>query len=305
MTTSLLDALAERVLLIDGAMGTQLQLAGLEPGECGEAWNLERPERVLEIQRTYVAAGSDCLLTNTFGASRLVLERHGRGAEASAINRAGAELAREAFGERTGFVLGDVGPFGGLLEPLGEVPGKEVRRAFGEQARALVEGGVDAILVETQTSLEELGLGIAAAQEAGAPCVIGSVAFDLTHGGSDYHTMMGVSPEQAAELMQSAGADVVGLNCGTKIDMRHARAILERYRTACDLPTLAQPNAGQPELEGRQIVYRLEPEAMAAGVPGLIDAGARLIGGCCGSTPRHIESFRAAIDRDALAGERA
>ena len=294
--TGLLAALAERVLLGDGAMGTQLQLAGLEPGGCGEAWNLDAPDRVLAIQRRYVEAGSDCLLTNTFGASRIMLERHDSGERTAAINRAAVEIAREAFAGRPGFVLGDIGPFGGLMEPYGEVERVRVEEAFAEQAEALVSAGADAILVETQTALEELEIGLAAARAAGAPVVIGSLAFDEMREGDEVRTMMGVGPEQAAEFLAEHGADVLAFNCGTGIDMVKGADIVARYRSVCDLPVMGQPNAGQPELRDLQVVYDETPEHMAAGVEGLIRAGARLVGGCCGSTPEHIRAFRAVLD---------
>ena len=292
----LLDAVKERVLLSDGAMGTELQLAGLEPGGCGEAWNVDAPERVLAIQKAYVAAGCDCLTTNSFGGSRIMLERHGEGDRVSAINRAAAELAREAFGRRSGFVLGDIGPFGGLLEPYGEIPSARVEEAFAEQAEALVAGGVDAILIETQTALEELTIGIRAAKAAGAPCVIGSMAFDKMLESDDVRTMMGTSPDQAAALMVEEGADVVALNCGTGVDMRIAAATIAIYRGTCDRPLMAQPNAGLPVVENMKVVYKETPDQMAGGVPGLFAAGARIIGGCCGSTPDHIHRFREVLD---------
>jgi 5-methyltetrahydrofolate--homocysteine methyltransferase len=294
---ALLAAIAERVLLGDGAMGTQLQLAGLESGGCGEAWNLDHPERVLAIQRAYVEAGADCIITNTFGACRVMLERHGEGARVADINRAGARLAREALGARQGFVLGDIGPFGGLMEPYGEIARERVEHAFREQARALVEGGVDAIIIETQTSLDELEVAIAAAKEAGAPAVIGSVAYDRMLDEADVRTMMGVSPEQAAELMVARGVDVAALNCGTGVDMAMAAEVVRRYRSACGLPVMAQPNAGQPVLEDMKVVYRESPEQMAAGLPALLAAGARIVGGCCGSTPDHIRRLRQELAR--------
>ena len=172
-------------------MGTQLQQAGLEPGGCGEIWNVDNPEPVLAIQRGYVEAGSDCLLTNTFGACRIMLARHSFDARVAQINAHGVAVARAAFGAKAGFVIGDIGPFGGLMEPYGDIAQDAVRDAFREQAAALVDAGADAIMVETQTSLEEIGLGIAAAREAGAPCVIGSMAFDLNRNGKDVRTMMG------------------------------------------------------------------------------------------------------------------
>src|SRR5579862_1706994 len=248
MKPPLLEALRQRVLLGDGAMGTQLMLAGLEQGNCGEAWNLTHPERVLAIQRKYVEAGSDCILTNTFGGSRIMLNRHGNGDRVAAINRTGVAIAREAFGGREGWVIGDIGPFGGLMEPYGDFSEEQVREAFNEQAKALVDAGVDAIIIETQTSLEELLLGIEAAKAAGAPCIIGSMAYDVTLDGSTFRTMMGIDPERAAQFMQENGADIVALNCGTGMDMARARTAVQRYKRVTGLPVMAQPNAGQPKL---------------------------------------------------------
>jgi 5-methyltetrahydrofolate--homocysteine methyltransferase len=293
---SLLAALKERVLLSDGAMGTQLQQAGLEPGGCGEAWNLDAPKKVLEIQRRYVAAGSDCIITNTFGGSRIMLERHDEAARVAAINRAGAAIAREAFAGKEGFVLGDIGPFGGLLEPYGEIPESRVADAFSEQAEALVSGGVDGIIIETQTALEELAIGIRAAKDAGATCVIGSMAFDKMLESDDVRTMMGTSPERAAEFMVESGADIVALNCGTGVDMRLAAETVKLYRQTCTLPIMAQPNAGLPVLENMKVVYKETPDEMAEGVAELVEAGARILGGCCGSTPDHIRRFREVLD---------
>src|SRR5690606_24544825 len=159
------------------------------------------PERVLAIQRRYAEAGSDCILTNTFGGSRIMLTRHGHGDEVAAVNRAAVEIAREAFDGRQGFVIGDMGPFGGVMEPYGDFTEAQVRAAFAEQARALVDADADAIIIETQTSLEELGIGIEAAREAGAPAIIGSLAYDVTLDGSTFRTMMGIDPERAAEFM--------------------------------------------------------------------------------------------------------
>jgi 5-methyltetrahydrofolate--homocysteine methyltransferase len=293
---SLLEALERRVLLADGAMGTQLQQAGLPPGGCGEAWNLDAPEKILAIQRAYVEAGSDCLITNSFGASRIMLERHDEEGRVREINRAAAEIARRAFGGREGFVLGDVGPFGGLMEPYGDIEASRVEAAFLEQAKALVEGGVDAIIIETQTSLDELGIGIRAAKDAGAPVVIGSMAFDRMQEGDEVRTMMGTSPEQAAEFMAEAGCDVVALNCGTGIDLRLAGDVAKRYRSVCGLAIMAQPNAGLPVLENMKVIYKETPEEMVAGLPVLLEAGARIVGGCCGSTPAHIRLFREVLN---------
>jgi 5-methyltetrahydrofolate--homocysteine methyltransferase len=293
----LLDAIKERPLLGDGAMGTQLMLAGLEQGNCGEAWNLTHPERVLAIQRRYAQAGSDCLLTNTFGGSRIMLNRHSHADDVAGVNAAGVRIAREAFGERNGYVIGDIGPFGGLMEPYGEFTETQVRNAFREQANALVDAGADAIIIETQTSLEELALGIAAAREAGAECIIGSMAYDVTLDGSTFRTMMGIDPERAAQFMQQQGADIVALNCGTGMDMERARQAVIRYLEVTGLPIMAQPNAGQPKLVEMKVVYDESPEQMVGGVIPLLEAGASIIGGCCGSTPDHIRAFRHAMDQ--------
>src|SRR5580658_4808468 len=244
MKKLLLETLRERRLVCDGAMGTQLMLAGLANGDCGEAWNLSHPERVLKIQRNYVEAGADCLITNTFGGSRLMLRRHGHEPELAEINQAGARIAREAFGNRSGFVLGDLGPLGAILEPYGDLPADQAQAAYEEQARALVEAGVDAIIIETQTSLEEIGVAIDAAKAAGAPCIIASLAYDLSQDKTFYVTMMGVTPEKAGEFAEERGANIIALNCGTGMDMKGAAMVAKQYREACQLPVMVQPNAG-------------------------------------------------------------
>jgi len=278
-------------------MGTQLMFAGLEQGNCGEEWNLTHPERVLAIQQRYADAGSDCILTNTFGGSRIMLNRHGNADRVAAINQAGVEIARRAFGGRGGYVIGDIGPFGGLMEPYGDFTEEQVRSAFNEQAKALVDAGAEAIIIETQTSLEELLLGIEAAKQAGAPCVIGSMAYDVTLDGGTFRTMMGIDPERAATFMQEHGADIVALNCGTGMDMERARQAVVRYRKVTGLPVMAQPNAGQPSLIDMKVVYDETPEQMVTGVPALLDAGVGILGACCGSTPDHIRAFRKAMDQ--------
>ncbi len=298
MRKPILEAIKDRTLLGDGAMGTQLMLAGLEQGHCGEAWNLTHPDRVLGIQRRYAEAGSDCILTNTFGGSRIMLNRHGNADKVVEINQAAVKIVRDAFKAvgREGYVIGDVGPFGGLMQPYGEFSEDEVRAAFTEQAKALVDAGADAIIVETQTSLEELGIGIAAAKEAHAACVIGSMAYDVTLDGSTFRTMMGVDPERAAEFMQQNGVDIVALNCGTGMNMQRAADAVQRYKQSCELPVMAQPNAGQPKLVNMKIVYDETPQEMVKGVVPLLEAGVNILGACCGSTPDHIRAFRAAMD---------
>jgi len=296
MKKLLQEAAFERRLVCDGAMGTQLMLAGLESGGCGELWNLTNPDRVLAIQRYYVEAGADCLITNTFGGSRTVLHRHGVASQVREINQAGARIAREALGNRPGYVLGDIGPLGAILEPYGELSQADARTALAEQARALVEAGVDAIIIETQTSLDELGLAIDAAQAAGAPCIIGSLAYDLSADQSFFVTMMGVSPEKAAKFLEKKGAHVAALNCGTGMDMAGAAEVAGIYRKHCKLPIMVQPNAGLPVLEKGKAVYKQSPADMAGGVGAVLAAGANIIGSCCGSTPEHTRAIRQAVD---------
>jgi 5-methyltetrahydrofolate--homocysteine methyltransferase len=297
MTKKLLqDAIRERPLLGDGAMGTQLMLAGLEQGNCGEAWNLTHPERVLAIQRRYAEAGADCIITNTFGGSRIMLNRHGESGQVVEISKAAVAITRQAFGEREGYVLGDMGPFGGLLEPYGDFTESQVRSAFEEQAGALVDGGADAIIIETQTSLEELLIGIESAQAAGAKCIIGSMAYDVTLDGSTFRTMMGIEPERAAAFMEENGAHIVALNCGTGMDMERARVAVGRYKSTSSLPVMVQPNAGKPRLVNMKVIYDETPEQMVQGLLPLLNAGVNIVGSCCGSTPDHTRAFRIVMD---------
>jgi 5-methyltetrahydrofolate--homocysteine methyltransferase len=291
------EAIRERRLVGDGAMGTQLMLAGLEQGNCGEAWNLTHPDRVLAIQRRYVEAGTDCLLTNTFGASRLMLRRHGHDSDLTEINQAGVRIAREAFGDRPGYVIGDIGPLGAILEPYGDLPAAEAQTAIEEQALALVRAGADAIILETQTSVEELGVAIDAAKAAGAPCIIASLAYDLSMDGTFYKTMMGISPEQAAEFAAERGAHIIALNCGTGMDMAGAATVAGLYRASCSLPIMVQPNAGLPVLEKMKAVYKQLPVDTARCVPDVLTAGAAIVGSCCGSTPEHTREIRRQLDQ--------
>lgn len=292
----LLEALTARRLVCDGAMGTQLMLAGLEQGGCGEAWNLTHPDRVLGIQRRYADAGADCIITNTFGGSRLMLRRHGHEPDLAAINAAGVKIAREAFGGRTGWVLGDIGPLGALLEPYGDLSEADARAALEEQAVALVKAGADAIIIETQTALEELGLAIDAAKAAGARCIIASLAYDLSLDGTFYKTMMGIAPEQAAEFVQERGAHVVALNCGTGMDMNGAAQVAQLYRSSCSLPVMVQPNAGLPVLENLKAVYKQTPADMAKDVPKVLAAGVAIVGSCCGSAPEHTRAIKSVVE---------
>jgi 5-methyltetrahydrofolate--homocysteine methyltransferase len=293
---NLLSLCATRVVVGDGAMGTELQRAGLAIGECGDRWNLEQPGRLLAIHTAYIEAGSDAIITNSFGANRWVLGRYGLAERVVAVNRAAAIIARRAAGQ-TVCVLGDIGPCGGFLRPLGDIDPGDLETEFTGQARALIEGGADAVIIETMSALEELQIAIRAARAAGAPLVIALMAFDRVPNGN-IRTMMGVSPEQAAQAAVEAGADVVGANCGTHMTAADFARVVAAFRQVTDRPVMIQSNAGSPELVDGRAVYRLTPDEFAGGMRAVVAAGANIVGGCCGTTPAHI----AALSRQLKAG---
>ncbi len=293
---NLLDLCATGLVVGDGAMGTELQRAGLAIGECGDRWNLERPGRILGIHEAYIAAGSQAVITNSFGANRWVLGRYGLGDRVVAVNRAAAIAARRAAGEAV-CVLGDIGPCGGFIRPLGDVDPGELEAEFTAQAGALLEGGADGIIIETMSALDELRIAIRAARSAKAPFVVASMAFDRVPNGN-LRTMMGVSPEQAARAAVDEGADIVGANCGTHLTAADFERVTAAFRQTTDRPIMIQSNAGSPELVDGRAVYRLSPEAFADGMKGVAAAGANIVGGCCGTTPAHI----AALARQVKAG---
>ncbi len=268
-------------VLTDGAWGTQLQARGLEPGSCPDAWNLSDPERVEEVARAYVEAGSHIILTNTFGANRIALARHGLQGETEEINRVGVEISRRAAGARAR-VVASVGPCGKLLVAE-EITEKEIAEAFEEQAHVLATAGADAIVIETMSDLAEAKLALAAARRTGLP-VIACMTFDS--GREHDRTMMGTTPEQAAAELTAAGADVIGANCGQGAE--GYISICERLHAATNLPLWIKPNAGLPEvLEGR-MVYHETPQSFSHHAQALVGAGASFVGGCCGTTPAFI-----------------
>ena len=276
-------------------MGTQLQALGLPAGASGEAWNAEEPERVRRVHRSYLDSGADLLITNTFGATRLALALHGLDPRrAVELNRLGARNAREVAGERA-FVLGDMGPFGGLLAPVGDAEPEAVRAAFLEQARALLEGGADALLVETMSDPAELSLAVLAAREAGARLVLATGTFQATPDG--FRTMMGTDVAGMVLAALEAGADVVGANCGTRLSLDDYLALVpELVAAARGKPVLVQPNAGSPELRADGTVhYPTGHIEFAKAVPELLERGARIVGGCCGTGPAHIAAVAATL----------
>ncbi len=272
-------------VVTDGAWGTQLQGLGLEVGACPDGWNLSQPDKVEQVARAYVDAGSQVILTNTFGANRFVLSRHSLDDQVAEVNRAGVEISRRAAGDRAR-VFASMGPSGVMLM-MGEVTEDELQEAFAVQARAMAQAGADAIVVETMSDPAEAKLAVAAAKQTGLP-VVACLVFDS--GPDEDRTMMGTTPEQAAEQMTEAGADVIGSNCGQGI--AGFIKITQRLRSATDRPIWAKANAGLPQLVDGQTVFAQTPEQFAEYVPQLIEAGAKFIGGCCGTTPEFIAAVR-------------
>ncbi|MBI5599955.1 MAG: homocysteine S-methyltransferase family protein [Gemmatimonadetes bacterium] len=275
----------------DGGMGTELQRAGLEPGGCGDEWNLSHPEAVQAIQRRYVAAGSQIILTNTFGTNRFVLSRYGHEARVAEIARAAAVNARAVAGAEA-YVLGDIGPCGGFLEPLGEITEAALAGTWRDAIGAMLAEGVDGIIFETMTALDEIVLGIRVARDLGAPLIVASMSYDPVRTGG-YKTMMGVSPGDGAQQCVEAGAQVVGANCG-RMEPEEFDAVARAMRAATDAPLILQPNAGQPTLVGDAIVYPRDPASLAPALVAL-SRHAAIVGGCCGTTPAHIGAFAAAL----------
>jgi 5-methyltetrahydrofolate--homocysteine methyltransferase len=292
MTATFLDALKSRILVGDGAMGTELISRGLEPGACPDAWNLDHPDRVLDVLRAYRDAGAATLITNTFGANRWKLSGFGLESKLHEINVAAAKLARKAAG-KDAFVLGDVGPTGRFMEPLGVDGRCAFVDVFAEQAAALAEGGADAIILETFTSLDEILAGVEAAKATGLP-VIASMSFARDAAGT-FHTIMGNGVADSARALDKAGADVIAANCG--LGAQEYAEITRELASATTKPVMVQPNAGMPQLIGGRTVFPMTPAEFASYVPALVEAGARVIGGCCGATPDHIRAVRAALSR--------
>jgi 5-methyltetrahydrofolate--homocysteine methyltransferase len=282
-----------KVLLSDGAWGTILQAKGLKPGECPELWNIEQKSKVLEVARSYIEAGSNMIETNSFGGNRFKLQHFGLEERVRELNRAAAEISREACGSDE-LVLGSVGPTGKILM-TGDVTAEEMYEAFREQAIALAEGGAHAIIVETMSDLEEASLAIRAAKDTTSLDVICTMTFDKTHDGT-YRTMMGVSPADMVPVLKKAGASVLGSNCGNGTE--GMISILKEIRRADpEVPVLIQGNAGVPEYRDGQTVFIETPEVTASFIPDLVKYGVNIIGGCCGTTPKHISRICSVLKR--------
>ncbi len=284
----------ESLLVADGAWGTELFKMGLDAGGCPEEWNLTHPDIISKVADQYLAAGSDLIITNTFGANTAILERYGLLDDLAKINRVGAEIsckaAAAAEGERN--VFGSIGPFGRLIS-MGEADEDEVEDSVKAQAEALLAGGVDGIVIETLTDLAELTCAVKTVKSLTDKPVVASMSFDS--GPAKQCTMMGVTATELVAEADAAGADIIGTNCGLGVD--NSIRICQTLRSATDKPLWIKANAGFPELVGTKVVYSMDAEGYSEFVPELIKAGANIIGGCCGTHADHIKAIRAIVDR--------
>jgi 5-methyltetrahydrofolate--homocysteine methyltransferase len=292
---NLMEELKARPLCGDGAMGTLLMARGMTSGACGMAWNIDRPDDVKAIHEAYRAAGSCLITTNSFGGSRFILDSHGRAADVRTLNLAAARVARAVAGDDA-WVLGDVGPCGDFLEPVGDLTEDEVRDAFRDQIEALLEGGADAILVETMSDPAEMLLGIEAALACDPEIpVVATYAFQKTASG-EFRTMMGTTVDEAIGRAVEAGAKIVGANCGSALDLDDYVALCREIAAAAgDACVIIQPNAGAPQQVNGHTLYLATPAQMAATAERLLDAGAHIVGGCCGTTPAHLAAIAGAL----------
>ncbi len=283
---SVLDLIASkrRAILLDGAMGTQLGEAGLEMG--GQN-NVSHPEAVLAVHQQYAACGIDLLITNTLTMNRVNIESHKVGVDVREVNLAGARLAREAAGDGQ-YVLGDMSSTGKMLKPYGPLAEDDAFAAFREQAAILAEGGVDGFIIETMFDLREALCAVRAAKEASDLPVIATMAFNTAGNGG--RTVMGNTAHECAQALTEAGTCAVGANCGS-LDPLEVAEVVSLMRAATSLPIVAQPNAGKGRLTEKRLVFDMDPARFAAGIEECLRAGARLVGGCCGTSPAHIRAM--------------
>jgi len=276
-------------VVTDGSWGTQMQQRGLARGQCPDSWNLTHPERVLEVAQQYVDAGSRIILTNTFGASRLALNKFKLGDKVVDINMAGVEISKKAAGERTS-VFASIGPTG-LMLVTRETTEAELQDVFEEQAAAQARAGADGIIVETMIDVTEARIAATAAKQTDLPVIV-SMVYDS--GEDKDRTMMGNSPEDVLEELAGTGIDGIGANCGQGIDA--FLPICARLRQATDLPIWMKPNAGLPEIVDDQAVFRTTAREFVKYIPELIHAGASFIGGCCGTDQAFVKAIRETVD---------
>lgn len=286
------EELEKSLLVSDGAMGTMLQDAGLIDGGAPELWNVEHPDRIENILEAYAAAGARFITTNTFGGTRGRLAMHGLETRVAELNQAAAEIARRVADRHPGtFVMGDIGPSGDLMEPMGTLTLESGQELFAEQIRGLVAGGVDAILIETMSDLGEVEAAINAAQEI-APLlpIIVTMSFD-----TNLRTMMGVKPAMAVKQLSALGVRIIGANCGRGVDemLQIAKELVDARPDGVYIIT--QSNAGLPKLQGDAFVYDGTPEEMAKYAEAMKELGVNIIGSCCGSTPSHTQAIAATL----------
>lgn len=281
MHPDLQELLKAAPVITDGAWGTQMQLRGLPVGAPPDPWNLERPDLVCEVATSYIEAGSRVILTNTFGANRVTLERHGLADRVREINAAGVRISKRAA-EGRALVFASIGPTG-RIPSMDEIGEEALAEAFREQVAGLAEGGADGIVIETMSDPLEAAIAVRCAAEAGLP-VVACMTFGSGRTGD--RTIMGTTPEQAAESLLDAGADLVGANCGQGPETM--RAVVERLGAAGGLPVWAKANAGLPRMEDGRAVYDETPEQFLEAAGALMDAGAAFVGGCCGTSPEFI-----------------
>jgi len=281
------------ILVSDGAWGTYLQQKGLKPGECPELWNIERRKEVLEIAQSYVRAGADMIETNSFGGNSFKLANYNLSNKVTELNKAAAEISREAAGENI-FVLGSIGPSGKILM-MGEVTEEELYISYMEQAIALENGGADVIIIETFSEIEEAVIAVQAAKENTSCEIICTMTFNPSQDGKS-HTMMGVTPETMTNKIIYAGADIIGANCGNGAEKM--LSIVNEIRSVNqNVPIIIQANAGMPIYHEDKTIYPETPEESASFVPRLVDAGVNIFGGCCGTTPKHIQAIKNCLTR--------
>ncbi len=281
-----------KILLSDGAMGTELQKRGLKQGECPELYNVDHPEVVQAIHKDYYDAGSDIVETNSFGGTRARLAKYDLSDKAYLLNKRAAELARQVCPEGR-FVAGSMGPTGELLEPYGELSVQKAKDYFKEQAEALAEGGVDIFFIETMITLEEMAAAIEAVKEVGSLPVAASFTYELSPTGA--HTNWGLDVATTVKFLSEADVDVMGANCGEGVDV--ILQVVREMRELSEMPILAQPNAGLPEIKNNLIVYHETPESMEEKLRELIGLKINILGGCCGTNANHIQMMRRLIDQ--------